>query len=80
MKLKVSPSVACKFRKAEKVHTFYNCGYYVRDTKDGYQYIVDFPTLLTSQDFDTIFEVFWEKKSDIIKAQDKFNKDHNIAC
>ena len=71
MKVKVKISDALKFKEAKKKNVFYTVGYLVRDCRDGWNYVVDFPELLSSrQNYETIRDLYWEKDSDIenIKA------------
>ena len=66
-KIKITAGKAGQFKKAKNVGVFYECGYFVRDPYDGYTYIVDFPTMLTN-DYEIIYDVYWEKWSDVEKA------------
>ena len=68
-KIKITASKAGQFKKAPKTGVIYECGYFVRDSRDGLCYIVDFPTLLTSsRDYERIYPVYWENWSDVEKA------------
>ena len=65
MKVKVKISDALKFKKAEKKNVFYKAGYLVRDIRDGWNYVVDFPELLSSRNYETIRDLYWENDKDI---------------
>ena len=68
MKIKITASAAGQFKTAPKKHTIYTCGYFVRDSRDGWTYIVDFPELLMSSDYETIFDVYFESEDAVKNA------------
>ena len=68
MKIKITASAASQFKTAPKEHTIYTCGYFVRDSRDGWTYIVDFPVILMSSDYETIFDVYFESEDAVKNA------------
>lgn len=69
-KFKINRVDAKKYASAPKTGVIYECGFFVRCTTDGDFYIVDFPTLLTSSDYQPIFDVYWtdEDEKDLVAA------------